>query len=539
MISQRSPAPLLLFALLLPVLLGAQAEAPPRPSSVTLEGQEIAAQVVVGPAGPLVALAPVAEALGAKLVPGEGGSYQLQVGEAQVVLAAGSPVVTVGSDIVSLSQPVTPGPGGILVPVDLLRKTFGDLSGYTFDWLPEQSRLAISRRQAKQVPVFIDVVHLQGTTTVVLQFSEAPRYKIDQQPGRIEVRMLGDRLAPSLPPRIEDPLVEGVDATPDRVALRLLRGATAESYTLENPFRIVFDVHRPGQTTAPIAGAPTPGVDRPGIRTIVIDPGHGGVETGAIGPSGVREKDLTLLLAQALASRLAERLGVRTLLTRSGDAVLGLDARAAIANQNKADLFVSIHLNSSLGAGAHGAETYFLANRATDPRAASAAEAENATPGGLATDADPAALQDLQLMLWDLAQSRYLAQSQQLANLIQGELNQALELKDRGVKQAPFRVLMGAAMPAVLVELGFISNPDEEKKLQEAPYRARLVESLIAAITRYKEQVEGRPETPAASAPAAGAPALQTVPPAAGSPPAAGTPPAAAPAPQAPGKPGR
>jgi N-acetylmuramoyl-L-alanine amidase len=487
-------------------LLGAQAEAPPRAASVTVEGREIPALVVVGPAGPLVTLAPVAEALGAKLGPGEGGSYLLNIGDTQVVLAAGSPVVTVGSEILSLSQPVTPGGGGVMVPLDLLKKTFGDLAGWSIEWQPEASHLAIAKRQARLVSVFIDVVHLQGTTTVVLQFPAAPRYKIEQLPGRIEVRMLGDRITASLPSALDDPLVEGVDASPDRVTIRLLRGATADSYTLENPFRIVFDVHQPGQATGPVGGAPAVGLERPGIRTIVIDPGHGGTETGAIGPSGVQEKELTLLLARSLAGQLAERLGVRTELTRTSDTVISFDARTALANQTKADLFISIHLNSSLGSGAHGAETYFLANRATDPRAASSANIENGASGadsGLAADADPAALQDLQLMLWDLAQSRYLEQSQRLANMIQGELNQALELKDRGVKQAPFRVLMGAAMPAVLVELGFISNPDEEKKLQDAGYRAQLVDSLVRAVGHYKDLVEARPAAPAGEAPGA------------------------------------
>src|SRR6185295_10024980 len=385
----------------------------------------------------------------------------------------------------------------------------------------------IAKRQARLVPVAIDVVHLQGTTTVVLQFPTMPRYKIDQLPERIEVRMLGDRISASMASTLDDPLVEKVDPSPDRLVIRLLRGATADSYTLENPFRIVFDVHQPGPTTGPVGGL-APAIDRPGIRTIVIDPGHGGTETGAIGPSGVQEKELTLLLARALASQLAERLGVRTELTRTNDSVISFDARTALANQNKADLFISIHLNSSLGTGAHGAETYFLANRATDPRAASSANVENGTADDGSGLADPAALQDLQLMLWDLAQSRYLEQSQRLANMIQGELNQALDLKDRGVKQAPFRVLVGAAMPAVLVELGFISNPDEEKKLQDAGYRAQLVDALVRAVGHYKELVEARP-APAGEAP--GAPGLNTD----ESAPAPSSPAPAAPAPAPPG----
>ena len=110
-------------------------------------------------------------------------------------------------------------------------------------------------------------------------------------------------------------------------------------------------------------------------------------------------------------------------------------------------------------------------------------------------------MEDLELILWDLAQSHHMSESQRFAKLVQGELNQTLQLRDRGVKQAPFRVLMGAAMPAVLVELGFLSNPDEEKKLQDPEYRGNLISALARAVQRYKAQVENRPD-PTVPAPA-------------------------------------
>jgi N-acetylmuramoyl-L-alanine amidase len=209
----------------------------------------------------------------------------------------------------------------------------------------------------------------------------------------------------------------------------------------------------------------------------------------------VQEKELTLQISRELASRLAQRLGVRTVLTRSEDVNVLHDTRTSLANQNKADLFISVHLNSSLGSGAYGTETYFLSPQATDSRAARAALTENRDSQANGTaDSDAGAQQDLELILWDLAQSHHMAESQRFANLIQGELNRTLQLRDRGVKQAPFRVLMGATMPAVLVELGFISNPEEEKKLQDPAYRAQLVDALTLAIARYKAQVENTPE---------------------------------------------
>ena len=476
--------------LALPLLVAAQIgrpEAPPRGPVVVLDGRELAVPVTITPGGPLFALKPLVDSLGGQLGSDDGESFNLKIDATEVVTGIGNAIITVGEEIVSLSQPPVRGEGGPLVPLDFLRKTWGTVSGYSFDWRPEESRLIISRRESREIKVTLDVVHLQGMTTVVLQFPETPRYRINQQPGAVEVQVLADRLAPPVRKKVEDSLVQDVTFAPQLVHIQLVPDAEVESYLLDNPFRLVFDVHR--KSAAPVPVGPSAAVAdlRSSTRTIVVDPGHGGTETGAIGPGGVAEKELTLVLARDLEARLTQRLPVRVVLTRNDDSKLPLDARTAVANQNKADLFISIHLNSSLGSGAHGAETYFLSSQASDTRAESAAATENV--GGAAAPAADAGqeTQDLQMILWDLAQSHHLAESQRFAGLVQAELNQALELKDRGVKQAPFRVLMGAAMPAVLVELGFISNPDEEAKLQNPAYRADLVEALVRAVSRYLE----------------------------------------------------
>jgi N-acetylmuramoyl-L-alanine amidase len=534
----------LLTILVLPVLLAAQIARPEAPAAgrepaAVIDGRELPLPVAISPAGPAFGLSALVNNLGGTLSPGATGeSSSLTLEGKEVVIGVGSAVITVGDSIVSLSQPVTHGEGGtLMVPLDFLRKTYGDVLGYSFDWRPETQRLVISRRAARELPVALDVVHLQGMTTVVLQFTEAPRYQIKRRPGVVDVQMMGDRLAP--PPRqpVQDPFVQDVAITPEQVHIQVAPGLDVASYTLENPFRIVFDVHQPSAVEAPSPAAPGAAAETaPGIHTIVVDPGHGGTETGAIGPSGVAEKELTLLLARELESRLS-RLGVRVVLTRTEDATLPLDTRAAIANQNKADLFISVHLNSSLGSGAHGTETYFLSAEASDAKAAKAAAAENAPSAVAPPPGDTKEeVKDLELILWDLAQTRHLAESQRFATLIQGELNEALQLKDRGVKQAPFRVLNGAEMPAVLVELGFISNPDEEKKLQDATYRGELVDALSRAVQKYKEQVESRPAP--AAAPGAAAPVR---PPAGAVPhqPAATPTPATKPAPKAAAKPGQ
>jgi N-acetylmuramoyl-L-alanine amidase len=541
---------LLALVCLLPVFLAAQAQQAPQPTpppapppgttaprqpSVVLDGAPLPAPVTINPSGPLFGLTALVNNLGGQLADGGEESVSLTIEGKEVVIGIGSAIVTVGDGLVSLSQPPVRGEGTLMVPLDFLQKTYGDLAGYAFEWRPALQQLAISRQAAREIPVLLDVVHLQGMTTVVLQFQEIPRYQVQRQAGLVQVQMMGDRLAPPpVPPAVTDPLVQGVTVGAEQISLQLVPGAQASSYVLENPFRLVFDVHMPSQTPAPGATATLRPAERPaGINTIVIDPGHGGTETGAIGPSGVQEKELTLTIARELEASLESRLGIRVVLTRNEDANVPHDARTAIANQNQADLFISVHLNSSLGAGAHGAETYFLSADASDARAARRAEAENAedrsTGEAMTSGMDP----DLELILWDLAQTHHLLESQRFAAMIQGELNQTLQLRDRGVKQAPFRVLNGAAMPAVLVELGFVSNPDEEKKLQDGAYRAELIASLTRAISRYKSLVEKKPD-PLADQPAQ--PGQQTpAQPGAAQPSRPAQPGAATPAPGAPG----
>ena len=189
---------------------------------------------------------------------------------------------------------------------------------------------------------------------------------------------------------------------------------------------------------------------------------------------------------------------MRVFLTRNGDEHVPLDQRSAIANQHKADLFLSVHLNASLVRGAKGSETYFLSVEASDEQARKAAEAENAVSA--AADA-PTETSDLRMILWDLAQQEYLKESSRFAEMIQEEMNSASGVGNRGVKQAPFRVLVGATMPAALVELAFISNPDEEAKFSNDQYQATLVKALVDAVSRFKVEYEAKTLSASGSAP--------------------------------------
>jgi len=162
-----------------------------------------------------------------------------------------------------------------------------------------------------------------------------------------------------------------------------------------------------------------------------------------------------------------------------------LDDRTAIANHARADLFVSIHANSSRRDSAHGSETYFLSYQATDDEARSVAALEN---NPVQLDQGVPGQAGLEMVLWDLAQSAYLKESSDLAEMIQSRLNETLGVRNRGIKQAPFRVLMGATMPAVLVEVAFISSPEEEKSLREPAFKDRIADSVADSVRRFRQK---------------------------------------------------
>jgi N-acetylmuramoyl-L-alanine amidase len=447
-------------------------------------------------AGPLVQVRPLIDALGGELRVGPlGESHELSLNDRSYAFGPPSDALTFDEEIVNLSQAAIRGPAGAEVPLDLLDNIYGHQLGYEFSWNAGARSLMVRNRPARELDMEFNLVHVQGVTTVVFQFPVRPRYRLRESGNTVVVELVGDRLgAHTAKPTPNDELVRNIGLATNGIRLRLAPGTVAEDYVLEDPFRLVFDVFRGSQrassddTTSPAAPPNLRRQRTSGIRTIVLDPGHGGSDTGAISSSGLEEKRLTLQLARLVKEMLERRLPVRVVLTRDRDGELPLEARAALANQYKGDLFVSLHLNSAHGSSANGAETYFLSLEATDEAAAMAASAEN----GGTRNGDP--LFDLQLLLWDLAQSQHLARSQTLAKLIQEELNLTLELRNRGVKQAPFRVLMGVAMPAVLVEFGFLSNPSEESKLQDPEYRLSLAEALVDAISRYRAGVQGIPE---------------------------------------------
>jgi N-acetylmuramoyl-L-alanine amidase len=238
----------------------------------------------------------------------------------------------------------------------------------------------------------------------------------------------------------------------------------------------------------PTETAPPPQTAKPSaaksIKSIVIDPGHGGLETGAKGKFGALEKDITLPIALKLKTVIEKNLAYHVTLTRDKDINVALDDRAAIANNQKASLFISIHANSSLRRNAQGSETFFLSLNATDEEARRLAYLEN-NSADLEKPIEEKDKDQVIMILWDLAQSAYLKQSQRFAEIIQAELNSLLGTANRGIKQARFRVLEGVACPAVLVEVAFISNPAEERELEKEEFQNGVVQAIYRGLVTY------------------------------------------------------
>jgi N-acetylmuramoyl-L-alanine amidase len=222
----------------------------------------------------------------------------------------------------------------------------------------------------------------------------------------------------------------------------------------------------------------------PKLRTIVIDPGHGGLDVGAKGKFGRLEKDVTLALSLKLKALIEQNLAYRVVLTRDKDIDVSLENRAALANNNDAVLFISVHVNGSFRKMARGAETFFLSLNATDEESRKLAYLENSSQE-LETKVAEGARDDVKMILWDMAQSAYIKQSGLLAEVIQQEFDQDLGLENRGIKQADFVVLRGVACPAVLVEAAFISNPQEEEKLAKAEFQAQVAQGIYRGLVRY------------------------------------------------------
>jgi len=407
---------------------------------------------------------------------------------------------------------------------DMVSEARKKLSSLSVSVQAERVKTAVEQHQYQEIaqaPELESIRYWSGPeyTRIVLDLSAPvvanPNFLKGSSP-RLYFDLVYTDLSTQLPDEIviNNGLIQRVrasrfDTRRSRVVIDLERELEYRITTLDNPHRLVVDILgtpsrapqaqivRPpssppiaDDSIADILGSAT--TQQPvmrikqqsngdGIRLIVIDPGHGGRDPGAIGPNGTREKDVNLAMAKIVAVALRQQLGVKVLLTREDDRYLELRERTEYANRVGADLFISLHANATTGSRAYGVETYFLNLSKTDEAAEVAARENGMT------------LQDisnLEAILFDLMANAKINESSRLAaevqqSLVTGLSSRYSNIRDLGVKQGPFHVLLGATMPSALVESAFITNPREEKRLNSVDYQRHVANAIIQGIKKY------------------------------------------------------
>jgi len=360
-----------------------------------------------------------------------------------------APAVTPATPAVTPAVPAVTPPGSAVTPAQMLAEAGEDES--------EGEEPEVGSEAAKAVEQIVDDARARASA------------RAGEVSDEEESEELPEPEAPADPPMRSTPIV------------RAMKSAVA---ALTEPEDAPARATKAREIRSAALGSGTSLAAQLGLKTrrVVVDAGHGGKDTGAIGPRGVREKDLTLAIARRVGARL-KSLGFEVVMTRKGDAFVSLDERTRIANEAHADLFVSIHCNAARRRKLEGVETWTL-NVSSNRYAARLAAFENA-------EADRT-VSDLRLILADLATKANASDARDLAQSVQSSLVRTLRsrvgpVRDHGVKQALFYVLLGTRMPSILVETGFISNPAEEARLKSARFQEGTAEAIARGVKEYVE----------------------------------------------------
>ena len=415
-----------------------------------------------------------------------------------IVLTENQNVVSVAGRLVTLPAPPLRRESRWLVPADFLPRALSLALDVRLDLRRAARLLVVGELRVPRVVTRIDA----GTTNVSVTFDITPNTetRVSSQAGRLIIQFDADALDLSIPLVPPQTFLLGVAPgdTPSTVVLsvgpRYAMHRDTTSQADAGSGRLTIDL-LPATTDVAPAPAPSPAPDTrlviptqgpsTGLRTVVIDPGHGGDELGTQGAKGTLEKEITLSVARRLRTLIESRLGLKVYLTREDDRTLSLDERSAFANSRRADVFISIHANSAVRPALKGAEVYYLTVERADAEARNKADEHSTTLPALG-----GGNRAIDLILWETAQARYLEQSATLAGFIEQALRPRIEMSPRAVQQAPFRVLVGANMPAALVEIGYLSNADQETQLATANYQDQVAQSLLDALIKFREFLE-------------------------------------------------
>ncbi len=454
------------------------------------------------------------------------GKLLLQLKGKKVVFLMKSDSVLINDEAEQFPNPLIVRGGKAFLALDFfVSKHFAGAFGFKLEYNPATGALAAQR--AVNI-TSINYFSQQDKTRIVVYMEEPLEWQTSQKENNLfKITIFGGVVGREEKLSIGDGAVRGVDLLQENKMARVVINpdenfGKASVFKLSDPDRLVIDVTKrnlPVQQSikggGPDAGGGTPviapsggyfelgagssavasslaaGVNIPakpdvgvGRKKIVIDPGHGGKDPGGRQLFGLKEKELNLLVSKELYKLLKGEERFDVLLTRSTDEFIPLADRSVMANNFKADIFISIHANASRDRREKGFEIYFMSEKASDPWAAEVADFENSVisleDGG--GQADPAAM-----LLHSMARNEYLNEGSRLAGLVTAELEKRTPFVNRGVKQAAFYVLRGTYSPGILVEMGFMSNSSDQKKMNDKKVRAKIANSIYKAVLKYAE----------------------------------------------------
>jgi N-acetylmuramoyl-L-alanine amidase len=426
-----------------------------------------------------------------------------------VVASADQPMASVNGRVVTLPAPVAHIGRRLFVPIDFLPRALAPIYDVPIELRRAPRMLVVGNARVPRVVARVDAAG--PPTRVTIEITPAALVSVASDAGRVLLRIDADALEIGpMPPAtgLIDQIRTGDQSTTIAVALNARAGmARASTTTAPDNTRVSIEVPLAPQlqdtnsAPAPPAPGPQPALPAlptealpvlppagPRLQTMVIDPGHGGDDTGVHGPKGTVEKQITLDVARRLKTLVETRLGIRVVTTRDDDRAVTPDERDAIANNSKADLFLSIHVNGALSPSPAGAEVYYLRldREGEDAR-------RNTAATELVLPAVGGGTRPIDVIRWDLAQSFHVGASATFASMLEEELRKHIPMGPRPVRQEPMRVLAGANMPAALVEIAYLTNPGQEQLVQSGDFQANVAQALYDAVLRFRSYLEAPP----------------------------------------------
>jgi N-acetylmuramoyl-L-alanine amidase len=413
-----------------------------------------------------------------------------------IVLTPDQALASVSGRLVSLPAAPTRNGRRWLVPVEFISRALGLIYDARLDLRKPSRLLVIGDLRVPRITARFEALGNAARLTI----DAMPRAigTVTQDGEHLTIKFDADALdatSPLLPPQGAQSLVQTVrvvDATTLAVDLGpRFTGFRSSSQPSDTSARLVVDLVAQAETAPPPAPAPPPqppldlpifGQPTSAFHTVALDPGHGGDDEGVKSAEGAKEKDLTLAIARRAKGIIEARLGLRVLLTRDDDRNVPLDDRTSMANNNKADLFISLHVNGSVRPATSGAAIFCAAFDKDAAQTASAGGTERLPTFGGGS-------RDIEMVPWDLAQTRHLDRSEAFAGLVEQQFRDRVPLAARAIDRAQLRVLESANMPAVLIELGYLTNTEQAKLLGGDGFQNTVVQAIYEAIVRFRDSI--------------------------------------------------